>query len=102
LFLGRFTLNGSLSSAINQDYAIHGADADLQYKVRQWLEVGGGLKYNYQTVYQVQQLGYTANARVIIPVFGEISLMADKGFVPGANRQLVPNNTGRLTYTKMF
>lgn len=102
LFLGRLTLNGGFSSAINQDYAIHGADADLQYKVRQWLDVGGGLKYNYQTVYQVQQLGYTANARVIIPVFGEISLMADKGFVPGANRQLVPNNTGRLTYTKMF
>lgn len=102
LFLGRLTLNGGLSSAINQDYALHGADADVQYKVKEWLDVGGGLKYNYQTVYLVQQLGYSANARIAIPKLGEIALMADKGFVPGANRQLVPNNTGRLTYTKIF
>lgn len=102
VFLGRFTVNGGLSSATNQDYALYGADGNLQYKMFSWLEIGGGLKYNYQTGYQIQQTGYTANARVNIPKVGEVALMADKGFVPGVNRQLVPNKTGRLTYTKIF
>ena len=102
VFLGRFTVNGGLSSATNQEYALYGADGNLQYKMFSWLEIGGGLKYNYQTTYRLQQTGYTGNARVNIPKIGEVALMADKGFVPGVNRQLVPNKTGRITYTKIF
>lgn len=102
IFLGKFTVNGGLSSATNQDYAVYGADGNLQYRVLSWLELGGGLKYNYQTTYRLQQTGYTANAKVNIPKIGEIVLMADQGFVPGVNKQLVPNKTGRLTYTKIF
>jgi hypothetical protein len=102
VFLGRFTLNGGLSSATNQDYAVYGADGNLQYRAFSWLELGGGLKYNYQTTYRLQQTGYTANAKVNIPKIGEVALMADQGFVPGVNKQLVPNRTGRLTYTKTF
>jgi len=102
VFLGKFTLNGALSSATNQDYALYGVDGGLQYRVRSWLEVGGGLKYNYQTQYNLQQTGYNANTRVNIPKIGEVALMADQGFVPGVNRQLVPNKTGRVTYTKIF
>ncbi|NML38397.1 hypothetical protein HHL17_14410 [Chitinophaga sp. G-6-1-13] len=102
VFIGKFTLNGGLSSATNQDYALYGADGGVQYKVTNWLEIGGGIKYNYQTVYQLKQTGYSANTRINIPKVGEIALMADKGFVPGVNRQLVSNETGRLTYTKVF
>ncbi|WP_217603521.1 hypothetical protein [Chitinophaga sp. GbtcB8] len=102
VFLGRFTVNGGASSATNQDYALYGVDGNLQYKVNTWLELGGGLKYNYQTQYNLQQTGYTANAKINIPKVGEVALMADKGFVPGVNKQLVPNKTGRLTYTKIF
>ncbi|SEN26754.1 hypothetical protein SAMN04488505_109109 [Chitinophaga rupis] len=102
VFLGRFTLNGALSAAANQDYALYGADGNIQFKVNQWLETGGGVKYNKQTVYNLEQLGYTGNVRVNVPRLGEIALMGDKGFIPGANKQLVPNNTGRLTYTRIF
>lgn len=102
VFLRMFTLNGGLSSATNQDYAVYGADGSLQYKVSSWLELGGGLKYNYQTTYRLQQTGYTANVKVNIPKIGEVALMADQGFVPGVNKQLVSNKTGRLTYTKIF
>ncbi|MBC9929536.1 hypothetical protein [Chitinophaga qingshengii] len=102
VFIGKFTLNGGLSSATNQDYALYGADGGIQYRITNWLEIGGGVKYNYQTVYQLQQTGYSANTRINIPKVGEIALMADKGFVPGVNRQLVSNETGRLTYTRVF
>lgn len=102
VFLGKLTLNGTVSSATNQDYALFGADGNAQYKIRSWLDAGGGLKYNYQTVYRLRQVGYSANVRVDIPKIGEIMLMADQGFVPGADKKLVPNKTGRLTYTRIF
>jgi hypothetical protein len=31
-----------------------------------------------------------------------LQFSADKGFVPGMNKALVPDNTGRLTYLKTF
>ncbi|MCW3463661.1 hypothetical protein [Chitinophaga nivalis] len=102
VFLSRFTLNGMLSAAVNEEYALYGVSGDVTCRLKKWLEVGGGLKYNQQTVYNIRQLGYVANARVQVPYFGEVALMADKGFVPGAEKKLVPNNTGRLTYTRIF
>ncbi|MBO9151148.1 hypothetical protein ACFOTA_02945 [Chitinophaga sp. GCM10012297] len=102
VFLGRLTLNGGANLAANQDYALYGGDANAHYKVRKWLDVGGGLKYNYQTVYRLRQLGYAANVRVEVPKVGELMLLADQGFVPGTDRRLVPNKTGRLTYTRIF
>jgi hypothetical protein len=102
VFLTKFTLNGALSAALNPEYNLYGADGNVQYKVNKWLELGGGVKYSKQTVYELIQLGYSGNVRVIIPKLGEISLVADKGFVPGAEKRLVSNNTGRLTYTKTF
>lgn len=102
VFLDAFTINGSLTDAINTDYKLYGIDGSVQWKLRSWLTIGGGLKYNWQTTYNVAHVGYTGMCRVVIPKVGEVALMADKGFVPGVNRQLVANNTGRLTYTKTF
>lgn len=101
VFLGAFTLSGGLSSAFNPEYDLHGVDGNLQYRAS-WFELGGGLKYNYQTIYGLQQLGYNGNVRVNIPKIGEIALMGDRSFIPGVNKRLVPNETGRLTYTKIF
>ncbi|WP_343673844.1 hypothetical protein [Chitinophaga sp.] len=102
MFLGRFTVQGTGSAALNNDYDLYGADGNVQYKVRSWLDIGGGVKYSYQSVYELRQVGYTANFRVNIPYFGQVEMMADKGFIPGAEKRLVSNNTGRITYTKIF
>jgi hypothetical protein len=102
VFLSKFTLNGAVSAALNPEYNLYGVDGNVQYKVTSWLEIGGGLKYSKQTVYELIQLGYSGNARINIPKLGEVALMADKGFIPGAEKRLVSNNTGRLTYTKIF
>jgi hypothetical protein len=102
VFLGKFTLNGMLSAAMNADYSIYGAEGNLQYKINKWLEMGAGSKYSRQTVYGLGYWGYSGNTRVIIPKIGELSFMADKGFIPGMNKRMVPNNNGRLTYTKIF
>lgn len=102
VFLGKLTINGGMSAATNQDYALYGADGRVQYQVNKWLEAGGGMKYNYQTVYDMRQIGYSANIKVNVPKVGEIRLMADQGFIPGMERKLVPNKTGQVTYTRIF
>ena len=102
MFFGRFSLQGMASAALNSDYALYGADGTVQYKVNKWLNAGGGMKYSLQTMYNVRVIGYTANAKMNIPYLGLIELMADKGFIPGVNKRLVSNNTGRVTYTKIF
>ncbi|MBV8256168.1 MAG: hypothetical protein JO154_26475 [Chitinophaga sp.] len=101
-FVNALTLSTGVSAAVNQEYALYGADGNAQYRINRWLEIGGGVKYNYQTVFENKQMGYSGNAKISIPKIGEFGLMADKGFVPGVNKQLVPNKTGRLTYTKIF
>jgi hypothetical protein len=102
MFLGRFSIQGTASAALNSEYELYGTDGNVQYKFNSWLDAGGGLKYSRQTVYNIQQIGYTANIRINIPRLGQIELMADKGFIPGAEKRLVSNNTGRVTYTKIF
>jgi hypothetical protein len=102
MFLGRLTLQGTASAALNREYELYGVDGNAQYKVNSWLDAGGGLKYSQQTTYNIQQIGYTGNMRLNIPLLGQIELMADKGFIPGAEKRLVSNNTGRVTYTKIF
>ncbi|SFW81872.1 hypothetical protein [Chitinophaga sancti] len=102
MFLGKFTIQGTGQAAMNGDYDLYGGDGNVLYKVKSWLDIGGGIKYSYQTVYELRNVGYTGTMRVAIPYMGQIELMADKGFIPGAERRLVSNNTGRITYTKTF
>jgi hypothetical protein len=47
-------------------------------------------------------MGYSAEAILHLNKLGQLQFSADKGFVPGMNKQLVPDNTGRLTYLKTF
>ncbi|HVI47114.1 MAG TPA: hypothetical protein VM802_19715 [Chitinophaga sp.] len=102
MIIGKLTLNGIISAANNMDYSLYNADGNAQYRLKNWIDIGGGIKYNWQTVYHIGQLGYSANVRVRIPYLGEVALFADKGFIPGSNKRLLPSNTGRVTYTKTF
>lgn len=102
VFVGKFTVNSGGSFATNPEYNLYGADGNVQYKMRTWLEIGGGMKYNYQTVYNLTQIGYSGNTRIAIPKLGEIAFMAEKAFIPGMEKRLVSSNNGRLTYTKTF
>ncbi|MBS0030639.1 hypothetical protein ACTJJ0_24250 [Chitinophaga sp. 22321] len=102
VFLKKFTLGSQASAAITEDYALYGLSGDVNWRALPWLEAGGSLKYNEQTVYHIRQWGYGLNSRVNIPHVGEIQLRGEKIYLPGAGRQLVSNNTGRLTYTRIF
>jgi len=100
--IGKLTVQLQGSIAANSSYTLYVADGKADYRVFSWLSMGAGIKYNDQTVYDIRQWGYGANAAVRVPKIGEFRLMGDKGFIPGNNKQLVPNNLGRLTYSKVF
>jgi hypothetical protein len=100
--IGRLNVQTQLSAAQNNSYNLYVIDGRGDYKITNWLSLGAGIKYNRQTVYNVTQWGYSGSAGIKIPKLGDVKLSADKGFIPGNNRRLMPNNMGRLTYFKTF
>jgi hypothetical protein len=101
-FIDQLTLQGNASGAFNQDYRLYTVEGRANYNINKYIMIGGGVKYNYQTDFNIEQLGYSAETSVQIPKLGQIQFSAEKGFIPGMNKQLVPNNTGRATYFKTF
>ncbi|MBS1564376.1 MAG: hypothetical protein JST39_08295, partial [Bacteroidetes bacterium] len=102
LFLSALTLQANASAASNQDYRLYTLEGKGQYNINKYLSAGAGIKYNRQTVFDIEQLGYSAELLFRLDKLGQIQFSADKGFIPGMNKQLVPNNTGRLSYFKTF
>ena len=102
VFWKQLTMQTNASGAFNQDYRLYTLEGKGLYAINHYLSLGAGVKYNYQTTYDIQQLGYSAEAMVQIPKLGQIQIAGEKGFIPGMNKQLVPNNTGRATYFKTF
>jgi hypothetical protein len=101
-FINQLTLQTNASGAFNQDYRLYTLEGRAAYNVNKYVMIGAGVKYNYQTTYNIEQLGYSAETTFQIPRLGQIQFSAEKGFIPGMNKQLVPNNTGRATYFKTF
>jgi hypothetical protein len=102
VFLGKFTLQGNASAADNQSYQLYTLEGKAQHAIGKILTVGAGIKYNVQTVYAIHEFGYSAEAGLRLNKLGQIQFSAEKGFIPGMNKVLVPDNTGRLTYIKSF
>jgi len=102
IFLGRLNTQSQFSAAMSVAYNLYVLDDKADYRLTSWLTLGAGVKYNVQTVYNIRQWGYSGNAAFLVPKIGEFRFTADKGFIPGNNRQLVVNKTGRLTYSKVF
>jgi hypothetical protein len=102
LFLTRFTFQVNASAASNEDYQLYTLEGKVQRTIGKNITVGAGVKYNRQTVYDIDELGYSAEAGLRLNKFGQIQFTAEKGYVPGMSKVLMPDNTGRLTYLKTF
>ena len=101
-FIGRLTLQLQASATLSTEYNLYVLDDRADYRLTRWLSLGAGLKYNIQTVYNIRQWGYSGTATARVPKVGDFRLSVDKGFIPGNDKQLVPNTLGRLTYIKVF
>lgn len=102
ILLNKVTVTFNWSTSKSSDYSIYTVENNNQVSINKYLSAGAGIKYNKQTSVMDVQWGYSGNLLMKIPRLGDIQLMMDKGFLPGMNRQLVENKTGRLTYFKTF
>jgi hypothetical protein len=102
VFLKDFTLTANASAAANQDYDLYTLEGKAEHTLSKNLSIGAGVKYNDQTVYNIQLWGYSADLTWRMGQLGQLQFSADKGFIPGMNNVLVPDNTGHLTYFKTF
>lgn len=102
VFYGRFIFTAGGAIAVNPEYNLYTGEGGVQYKMLSWFELGGGMKYNYQTSFNLTQIGFSGNAKITIPKLGEIAVMAEKAFIPGMQKRLVSSNNGRITYIKTF
>jgi hypothetical protein len=102
VFLDKLMLQLNATAADNQTYRLYTLEGKAQRTFGKILTLGAGIKYNRQTVYNIDQLGYSAQAGLKLNRLGQIQFTAEKGFLPSINKVLVPDNTGRLTYIKSF
>ena len=102
MFLRNLTLQGNLSASLNPDYNLYVAGGNMQVKCNDWLMLGGGIKYNRETKIENIQVGYSFNGTIKIKQLGNFMLMGEKGFLPGPDKELVPNNIGRFTFLRNF
>lgn len=101
-FWQQFTLQANAAAAINQEYRLYTLEGKGVYTINKYISAGAGMKYNRQTNYNIQQYGYSVELTLNIPKLGQIQFSADKGFIPGPDKRLITNNTGRATYFKTF
>lgn len=97
----RLTLNSAANLSYNGDYRLLTLDQGMNYTLNKWLRAGGGLKWNRLNKIS-NAIGYYVNAQVKMKKLGEVHLTYDRGFLPGINRTLLPNDMGRAIYIKTF
>lgn len=102
LFYNRLTCQSTAALSLSRDYNLYTVDNEVQYALLEWLRAGAGIKYNRQTNFDISQTGYKGSVTVSISKLGQLQLMIDKGYIPGANRRLVENNTGRFSFFRIF
>jgi hypothetical protein len=102
IYFNRFTLGFTGAETKSTLYKLYTTGSNIQLKLKDWLQVGGGVKYNNQTIVNDEQWGYDLNATIKISKLGTFQFFAEKGFIPGINNQLVENKVGRFTYIKTF
>ena len=94
----RLTYSIALTSNSSTGRTLNSIENTIQFSCFNWLSVGAGLKYHYGTMTSSPLWGGSSNISLRIKKLGELVLSADKGYLPGPQRNLVENNYGRLTY----
>lgn len=102
LYFKRVMLQAIMSVASNSYYNLYAVGGSVQYSLNSWLKLGGGVQYNRQNIMLHGQLGYSANMQIKVKNIGQVEARYTRGYVPGANKNLVLNDVGRLTYYKIF
>ena len=94
-------MQSGLTSTSQQDLKVLTLDQAATFQLKQWLSVTGGLKYN-RVRNENTLWGAEAGVNIMIKKMGTIQLSYDKNYLPGTNRNLLPVQTGRVSYYRSF
>ncbi|HWB95035.1 MAG TPA: hypothetical protein VG605_24440, partial [Puia sp.] len=75
-FLDKFTLQLNASAADNDSYQLYTLEGKAQHTIGKILTIGAGIKYNMQTVYNIDEFGYSAEAGLKLNKLGQIQFSA--------------------------
>lgn len=95
-----FHFNGSYNSGTDNRLAT--LESGGQLELTKHISAGAGLKWIRDSRGSISRIGYNGSLLLKIKKLGDFQLVADKGYLPGMNRQLIPYQTGRMTYFKTF
>lgn len=112
IFWKKLQTQSGLSYTGQQELKVLTLEQGLTYQLRQWLSVGGGLKYNrllpvdaHVPVHPNQertQWGGMGIITIDIRKTGTIQLQYDRSFLPGMQRNLLPVDMGKLSFYRSF
>lgn len=100
--IGRSNILFNASYYSGTEFKLTTLESGIQSMLSKFISAGAGLKWLTDSRGQISRMGYNASVTLKMNRLGDIQFMTDKGFLPGMNRQLLPNQTGRLTYFKSF
>lgn len=100
-FVGRLMAQSSIGFTRQQDIDINSVEQSLSYQLKSFLAINGGLKRirmnNTQTF-----IGESAGVSLSFKKLGMIQMMYEKNYLPGINKNLLPVDFGRITYSRVF
>jgi len=101
VYLGNWQLQSGLTITDQQELRVLTLDQSVTWQLKQWLSLTGGFKYN-RIHKGSSPWGGTAGGNMLINKIGSVQLSYDKSYLPGTARNLLPVETGRVSYYRSF
>lgn len=100
-YLKDFQLQTGITFTDQEELSVFSLEQSATWQFRSWFSVTGGLRYN-QVRGDRTRWGANAGVNLVVNKIGMIQFGYDKSYLPGAMRNLLPVETGRVTYFKTF
>lgn len=100
-YLKGWDLQSSLSITDQQELSVTSLEQTVSYQPASWLSLSGGIKYHLVPG-QPSLWGASSTASFNLNRLGMIRLFYDKSYLPGTNRNLLPVQSGNISFYRTF
>jgi hypothetical protein len=100
-YLKKLQLQSGLTITDQQELRVLTLDQSVSYQLKNWLSLSGGLNYN-RLANNITHWGASVGINLTINKIGTIQMNYDKNYLPGTNRNLLPVQSGRVSFYRSF
>jgi hypothetical protein len=100
-FLNKLQLQTGITVSSQKLLEVFTLEQAATYDLKQWLSISGGLKYN-RVNNRETQWGGTVGMNMLINKIGTIQVNYDRSYLPGTTRNLLPVETGKISFFRSF